>query len=67
MGLNVHRNLMRFARYRIDRTDEDFGAQISSVQFKMISMRSEKPICASSGLSKVSSALPLKLLQFLSD
>ena len=29
MGLNVHRNLMRFARYRIDRTDEDCVAQIS--------------------------------------
>ena len=35
----------------------------SSVQFKMVSMRSEKPICAPSRLSKVSPTLPLKRFQ----
>ena len=39
----------------------------SSVQFKMVSMRSEKPICAPSHFSEVSSTLPLKWFQCLSD
>ena len=38
-----------------------------SVQFKMVSMRSEKPICAPPSLSEVSPALPLKRFQCSSD
>ena len=39
---------------------------ISSVQFKMVTMRLEKPIHAPSNLCKVSPMLPLKWLQCLS-
>ena len=40
---------------------------ISSVQFKMVYMRSEKPICAPPSLSEVSPKLPLKRFQCSSD
>ena len=39
----------------------------SSVQFKMVSMRSEKIICAPPGLSKVFPTSPLKQFQCSSD
>ena len=39
----------------------------NSVQFKKISMRSEKPICAPSRLSEVPSTSPLKRFQCLVD
>ena len=39
----------------------------SSVQFKMISMRSEKPICITPHLSEVSPKSPLKRFQRSSD
>ena len=39
----------------------------SSVQFKMVSMRSEKPICAPPRLSEVSPSSPLKRFQCSSD
>ena len=39
----------------------------SSVQFKMVSMRSEKPTCALSRLSEVSPTLPLRRFQCSSD
>ena len=39
----------------------------SSVQFKMVSMSSEKPICAPPSLSEVSPMLPLKRFQCSSD
>ena len=39
----------------------------NSVQFKMVSMRSEKPVCAPPSLSEVSPTLPLKRFQFSSD
>ena len=42
-------------------------SQFSSVQFKMESMRTKKPICAPPRLSYVSPALPLKQFQCLSD
>ena len=42
-------------------------AQLISVQFEMISMGSEKPICAPPRLSDASPALPLKRFQCLSD
>ena len=42
-------------------------SQISSVQFKMVSMRSEKPICAQFRLSEVSPTCPLKRFQCSSD
>ena len=41
--------------------------QFSSVQLKMVSMRSEKPICAPPRLSEVSPTLPLKRFQCSSD
>ena len=37
--------------------------QFSSVQFKMLSMRLENPVCAPSCLSEVSPTLPLKRFQ----
>ena len=40
---------------------------ISSVHFKMVSMRLENPICAPLRLSEVSPTLPLKRFQCLSD
>ena len=40
---------------------------LTSVQFKMVSMHSEKPICAPPHLSEVSPALPLKRFQCSSD
>ena len=40
---------------------------VSSVQVKMVSMRSEKPICAPPRLSDVSRTLPLKRFQCSSD
>ena len=43
------------------------SVQFSSVQFKMISMRSEKPICAPPSLSGVSATLPLKRFQCSSN
>ena len=39
----------------------------SSVQFKMVSMRSEKPICAPHCLSEVSPTLPLKNVRLIDD
>ena len=39
----------------------------SSVQFKVVSMRSQKPICAPPRLSDVSSTLPFKQFQCSSD
>ena len=39
----------------------------NSVQFKMVSMRSEKPICAPPRLSEVSPTLPLKQFHCSSD
>ena len=46
-----------------------FISHLSSVQFKTIFMRSEKPIklCASPRLSEVSPTLPLKQFQCSSD
>ena len=41
--------------------------QFSSVQFKMVSRCSEKPICTPPGLSEVFSMLPFKLFQCSSD
>ena len=41
--------------------------KFSSVQFKIVSMRSEKPICAPPCLSDVSRTLPLKRFQCSSD
>ena len=41
--------------------------QFSSVQYKMVSMHSEKPVCSPSCLSDVSERLHLKQFQFLSD
>ena len=43
------------------------AVQFSPVQFKMVSMCSEKPICAPPHLSEVSPTLPLKWFQCLSD
>ena len=40
---------------------------VGSVQFEMVSMQSEKSICAPPRLSEVSPTLPLKQLQCLSD
>ena len=40
---------------------------LNSVQFKMVFMRSEKPICAPFSLSEVFPTLPLKRSQCLSD
>ena len=40
---------------------------VASVQFKMVSMRSEKPVCAPPLLSEVSPTLPLKQFRCLSD
>ena len=40
---------------------------LTSVQFKMVSMHSKKPICAPPHLSEVSLALPLKWFQCSSD
>ena len=51
------------ALYTCDVTKTHF----SSVQFKMVSMRSEMPICAPPRLSEVSPTLPLKRFQCLSD
>ena len=42
-------------------------APLSSVQLKMVSMRSEKSICALPRLSQVSPALPLKQFQCSSE
>ena len=39
----------------------------SSVPFRTVSMRSEKPICAPSRLSEVSKTLPLKRFRCSSD
>ena len=36
------------------------NVQFTSVQFKVVSMRSEKPICATPHLSEVFPKLPLK-------
>ena len=41
--------------------------QFGSFQFKMVSMRSEKPICAPPRLSAVSPTSPLKQFQCSSD
>ena len=41
--------------------------QFSSVQFKMVSMRTEKPICAPPRLSEGSPTLPFKRFQCSSD
>ena len=41
--------------------------QFGSVRFKMVSVRSEKPICALPGLSEVSPTSPLKRFQCSSD
>ena len=43
------------------------GVQFSSVQFKMVSMRSGRTICAPPHLSGVSPVLPLKQFQCWSD
>ena len=48
-------------------TDRDSSLFISSVQFKMVSMRSEKPTCAPPGLSDVSPTSPLKRFRCSSD
>ena len=47
--------------------DYESDAEFSSVQFKMVSMRSEKPMCAPPRLSEVSPTLPLKQFQCSSD
>ena len=44
-----------------------FFEEFSSVQLKIVSMRSEKPICALSLLSEVSPTLSLKQFQRSSD
>ena len=49
------------------RTSKGLLVRRSSVQFKMVSMCSEKPICAPPCLSEVSSTSPLKLFQCSSD
>ena len=43
------------------------GCMISSVQFSMVSMLSEKPVCAPPRLSEVSPMLPLKRFRCSSD
>ena len=43
--------------------EDKVGTQFSSVQFKMVYVRSEKPICAPPRLKDVSPTSPLKLFQ----
>ena len=44
-------------RVRVPGAAIDFSPRFSSVQFKIVSMRSEKPICASPRLSEVAPKL----------
>ena len=55
VSCNNHFNLVNMSRL------------FSSVQFKVVSMRSEKPICAPPRLSEVSPTLPFKRFQCSSD
>ena len=49
---------LRFSDLCFELVSKNFECVIRSVQFKMVSMRSEKPICAPPRLSEVSPMLP---------
>ena len=49
------------------KTKNNILYESNSIQFKMVSMRSEKPICAPPRLSEVSPTLPLKRFQCSSE